>query len=232
MTNEPHIALPEYWLPRPDMQLGAEVHRKLEAIYQAAVGQGGPAWIDPQLPVPVWQFLCWLTDVKGHLLHGTGDPGIALFEPRQSNDVGEFGNRKAVYAASDGIWPMFFAVSDRSRYPMTISNAAIRVEMPEGLSRPHYFFSMSDVVLAQKPWREGVVYVLPRAGFEQESPYRWQGMPVLTNHWASPEAVQPLAKLRVRPEDFPFLARVRAHNDEVLGRRVAAKPNGFPWIED
>ena len=222
---------PDYWLPRPIMELNAPVLEKLEAIYQATIAQGDQGWIDPQLPVPLWQFLCWLTDHKGHLLHGTGDPNITLFEPRQSNDVGEFGNRKAVYAASDGIWPMFFAVSDRSRYHMTISNAAVRLELPGGPSEPHYFFSMSDNVLAQKPWREGVVYVLPKTGFEEERGYSWEGMRVHTNHWACLESVQPLAKLCVRPEDFPFLAQVRAHNDEVLWQRATANPNGFPWIE-
>ncbi len=96
------------------------------------------------------------------MLHGSGNPDIEVFEPKQSNDIAEFGNRKAVYAASDGIWPMFFAVVDRAHYSMTINNAAIRLESPKGdLSEPYYFFSLTDKILQKKPFRDGVVYILP-----------------------------------------------------------------------
>lgn len=47
------------------------------------------------------------------MLHGTGEPDIALFEPRQPEDLSEFGGRRAVFAAMDGIWPMYFAILDR-----------------------------------------------------------------------------------------------------------------------
>ncbi|MEU1003082.1 hypothetical protein [Streptomyces tibetensis] len=40
------------------------------------------------------------------LLHGSGDPAIRRFEPRQPDDSSEFGNRRAVFAADDGLWPM------------------------------------------------------------------------------------------------------------------------------
>ncbi|WP_159030652.1 MULTISPECIES: hypothetical protein [Streptomyces] len=40
------------------------------------------------------------------LLHGSGDPAIRRFEPRQPDDSSEFGNRRAVFAADDELWPM------------------------------------------------------------------------------------------------------------------------------
>lgn len=222
------MQLPDYWLPRPPLSLDAEVLHQLEALY-ATVALGRGDWME-ELPLPAWQFLCWLTDRKGHLLHGTGDPAIPCFEPRQSNDAGEFGGRKAVYAASDGIWPIFFAVVDRERYPMTLTNAAIRVEGPEGRAQEsYYYFALTDQVLARQPWREGVVYVLPKEGFEQESPRQVEGAIIHTNHWASLNPVKPLAKLRVRPSDFPFLGQIRPQDDQELMKRIRANPEGFPW---
>ncbi len=223
--------IPAYWLPRPAMHFDSKTESRLEAIYEHSVLPGKGLWVRRKLPVPTWQFLCWLTDVKGHLVHGTGDASIRRFEPRQSNDVSEFGNRKAVYAASDGIWAMFFGVVNRSTYRMTIHNAAVRLELPAGqTTEPYYFFSMTDSVLAQQPWRGGVVYVLPRDGFEQQPPFCNGDFRVHTNQWASLKAVKPLAKIRFQPQEFPFLEAIRAHDDEVLAERVKADPNGFPWI--
>ena len=165
-------------------------------------------------------------------MHGSGHATILEFEPRQSNDVDEFGNRKAVYAASDGIWPMFFAIVDRSRYNMTIMNAAIRLEAPSGeLSGPFYFFSLTDKVLIKQPWREGFVYILPKAGFEEQALRRFGDFLIHSNHWANLQPVEPLAKFRVRPTDFPFLREIRGQDDEVVAQRAAANPDGFPWLD-
>lgn len=225
------MQLPAYWLPRPEFRLDAPTLERLEALYQTSIAPGKGKWVD-ELPVPAWQFLSWLVESKNHLLHGTGDPEIERFEPCQSNDAGEFGNRKAVYAASDGIWPMFFAVINRTKYHMGIINAAVELEWPDGTrTQPYYYFSVTDHVLAQEPWREGVVYVLPREGFEEEPARERDGMRIQTNHWASLEPVRPLAKLRVRPEDFPFLRQIRPHDQERLWQRIEADPGGFPWLD-
>jgi hypothetical protein len=226
------MEMPAYWLPRPAMNLTQDDTAALEAIFDARLALGRGDWLDETLPIPKWQFLCWLADEKGLLLHGTGNPDIAAFEPRQSNDVSEFGNRKAVYAASDGLWPMFFAVVDRANYSMTIVNAAIRVESPAGeISQPYYFFSMTDTALAQQPWRDGVIYILPRDGFEEQAGDLIQNHRIHTNHWANLQPVRPLAKLKVAPDDFPFLAQVRGQDDALLAERFEANPDGFPWVE-
>jgi hypothetical protein len=214
------------------MNLRDEAVAKLETMFRFQIAQGEGGWLEDALPVPTWQMLCWLADTKDVLLHGTGDPEITVFEPRQSNDVAEFGNRKAVYAASDGLWAMFFAIVDRVRYRMTIVNAAIRLETPDSpMGQPHYFFSLTDTVLKEAPWREGVVYILPRRGFEEERGYQFEETQVHTNHWASLEPVCPRAKVRVSPQDFPFLSQIRGQDDDVLAARAEANPNGFPWVE-
>jgi hypothetical protein len=49
---------------------------------------------------------------------------------------------------------------------------------------------------------------------------------------ASPVSVNPVAKLAVEPEDFPFLDRIRGHDDERVWTRAPADPDGFPWHDE
>ena len=117
-------------------------------------------------------------------LHGSGDPNIALFEPRQSNDLNDFGNQKAIYAASDGLWAMFFAIVDRDRVT-SITNACVRLEDDTGaVHGPLYVFSVSQSALAKSALANG--HGLPPAALNlhhsaahgiwlQQSPYRPAG---------------------------------------------------------
>ena len=74
-----------------------------------------------------------------------------------------------------------------------------------------------------------VIYILPRESFEREAPQQVDENEIWFPHWISQESARPLARLKVGPEDFPFLAQIHGHNDEKLTRLAAADPNGFPW---
>jgi hypothetical protein len=117
------MQLTPHMLTRPPMELDPQDLATFERLYAEVVEHGVGAEIPYDLSAPKWQFLCYLTDNKGVLVHGSSKPDIAEFEPRQSEDVGEFGNRKAVYAASDALWAMYFAVTDRSRGVYSLHNA-------------------------------------------------------------------------------------------------------------
>jgi hypothetical protein len=91
---------------------------------------GGPVAYD--LGAPKWQWLCHVAERGDVVLHGSPNPGIDRFEPRQSNDTAEFGNRRAVYAAADGIWPMYFAIVDRSAGGVSLVNSCHRIERRTG----------------------------------------------------------------------------------------------------
>jgi hypothetical protein len=77
-----------------------------------------------------------------------------------------------------------------------------------------YNFSVNQDQIDEKPWREGALYLLPREVFRRlqltEHAY--------ANEWACEQEITPLAKLLVRPEDFPFLDRVEGHDDSELIR--------------
>ncbi|MFZ0216765.1 MAG: hypothetical protein WAM30_12600 [Candidatus Dormiibacterota bacterium] len=185
--------------------------------------------IDYPLAAPKWQFLCHVADRRGFVLHGSGRPDIARFEPRKADDVNEFGNQAAVYAAADGIWPIYFAVLDRDRFGIGIHlNSCVRVP---GEPDPYYFFSVTRTALEREPWRSGTVYLLPRCGFEAEAAIETPGRTVQSAQMRSANVVTPVARLTVEPRDFPFLHRVRGHDDAVTIARARADPSGFPWVD-
>jgi len=227
------MEVPSYYLPRPPMDRDAATLAAFERLYADAVARGDGGVIDYTLPIPRWQLLCYLADNKEIVLHGSGETDIARFEPRKSNDVDPFGDRSAVYAASDGIWPIFFAITDKVRYNVSLVNACFRIaEAPGELSHPFYFFSITEAALRERPWRRGMIYLLPRGTFERQPPKRRGDAEIDIAQWASLVSVTPLAKLPVGPDDFPFLAAIRGHDDKTLFERATADPEGFPWMDE
>jgi len=227
------VQLPSYYLPRPEVDLTPETIAAFERLYAEAVEPGTGMEIDYRLSAPKWQFICYVCDNKSVLVHGSGNPNIEEFEPRQSNDTEEFGNRKAVYASSDGLWAMYFAIVDRDRYVKSLVNACFRVIEKDGSKSVHYyFFSINDDALPNGPWRTGTIYILPRDGFEQQAMVDYQDADIEIAQWASLSEVKPLAKITVEPHDFPFLSQIRGHNLDVLRQRTIRNPGGFPWLED
>jgi len=190
-------------------------------------------FVDYRLPYPKWQYLSHLCETKELVLHGSQNQGISIVEPRQANDKKAFSNQRAIYATTDGIWVLYFAILDRKKYPeMTLFNSCLRARISaDQLSDPMYFFSITCSVLLQKPWCEGMIYILPRQSFEQEASQQVQGVEIVFPHWISPLPADPVAKLHVGPQDFPFLAQIHGHNEEKLVQLATANPSGFPWPE-
>jgi hypothetical protein len=232
MKGVTQMMLPDYWLTRPGENLDESAHSAFDELLNTTLTTGGCPTIQFTLPWPKWQFLCHLADHHDIALHGSGDPNIALFEPRQSNDLNEFGNQKAVYAASDGLWAMFFAIVDRERV-MSITNACVRLADETGtLNGPFYVFSVSQSALPDQPWRTGTVYLLPRNTFTSQPPMAFGSSQVHIAQLASFVSVQPFAKLTVTPADFPFLMQIRGHDDQRLQEYATALQTGAPWPND
>lgn len=226
------IQVPPYFLPRPLLDLSPATLAAFSRLYVESVQPGSGLTLNYTLATPKWQFLCWLCDTRDVLLHGSGNSDIHEFEPRQSNDVDEFGNRQAVYAASDGLWPLYFAIVDRDRYVRSLVNGCFRVVEDDGsVSQPYYFFSVNLDALAHQPWRTGTIYILPRAGFEQQPRAEYRGAVIEIAQWASLVPVRPLARLHVSPADFPFLAQIHGHDMAEISRRAEREPGGFPWLD-
>ena len=177
-----------------------------------------------------WHFLCGLADRREIAFHGTGDPNIECFEPRKPIDFAPFGDQKAVFATSDPIWAMFYAIVDRGRYRLTLNNGCILLMDTEGArGLPHYYFSITGSALHRRPWRTGHVYFLPADSFVEQPAGPYAGGVARVPQLASPVAVTPFARLRVAPEDFPFLAQIRGHEDDRLAEYARAVMAAAPW---
>jgi hypothetical protein len=223
------MMLPDYWLTRPSVNFDSSTQNAFDELLHTIFAIGGCPTIPFTLPWPKWQFLCYLADHRDIALHGSGNPSIALFEPRQSNDLNEFGNQRAVYAASDGLWAMFFAIADRDRVE-SITNACVRLVDDTGsLHGPYYVFSVSQSALPSQPWRTGTVYLLPRGTFTVQPPMAFGSYQVQFAQLASLVPVEPLAKLTVTPADFPLLMQIRGHDDQRLQEYATALQSGAPW---
>jgi len=224
------MVLPEYWRARPPMKLDDQTRSAFDTLLMTIRSPAATLLIPYTLMAPKWQFLCYIVEHHAIVLHGTGDSNISTFEPRQPVDLNPFGNQRAVYAAGDGLWPMFYAIVDRTRYPMSINNACVRLAEETGyVSEPYYVFSISQTALAQQPWRTGFVYLLPSESFAVQLPQHVGAYEIRVPQFASPIAVTPLARLEILPDDFPFLSDIRGHEDTRLHEYAQAMQTGGPW---
>ncbi len=212
----------------------AETLASFEALYYEQVAAGTSELITYTLEAPKWQFLCYLTDTKDVLLHGSVQEDITEFELRQAVDAYAFGNQKAIYAASDGIWPLYFAIINMRRHRnISRLNACSRLLDQKGkVGEAHYFFSLNREVLEAEPWCPGTIYVLPKATFVQEPVQTKRGTEYQSAQRASLVSVKPLAKLSVEPKDFPFLEQMRGHDTAMVSKLAREDPEGFPWLDE
>jgi hypothetical protein len=177
-----------------------------------------------------WKFLCGVADRRRIAFHGTGDAAIESFEPRRPVDFAPFGDQKAVFATSDPIWAMFYAIVDRDGHEITLNNGCIEVLDSSGRpGTPHYYFSISLQALEERPWRSGYVYLLPADSFVEQPAGPYGRNTARVPQLASPVPVAPFARLRVSPGDFPFLAQIRGHEDERLAEYAQAVMAAAPW---
>jgi hypothetical protein len=180
--------------------------------------------------VTPWQFLSGLADCREIAFHGTGDPNIGSFEPREPVDFAPFGQQKAVFATSDPIWAMFYAIVDRDRYPLTLNNGCILLMDAKGRpGLPYYYFSITRSAVHRRPWRTGYVYFLPTESFAEQPAGTYAGHVARIPQLASPAAVTPFARLQVAANDFPFLAQIRGHEDDRLAEYARAVMAAAPW---
>jgi hypothetical protein len=160
------------------------------------------------VPVPRVEFLRWLAEERGVLFHGSSRDDLAALEPiRLSRDTTEFGDRQAVYATSDPVWAIYFATLRRGT-PFSTRNGSL------GRARstlyPRWYFFSARTPDGRPRFGRGSLYVLPRDGFVLQPPL---GGAIDTAQWASTNAVQPLVRIDVGPEDFPFREHVVTHSE-------------------
>lgn len=177
----------------PPFMLGAGPRPEFDEFLEP----GRSSLIDYRLDVPKHEFLSYLVHTRSYLLHGTAAPDLDEVKPMLATDY-DARSIEAVFATSDGIWPLFFAALDRGRAG-SLWNGCYQVRRGSVLHRYYFFFTEADP-RDEAIWQDGAIYVLPR---EQFAP-TW-----IPNEWVSPRPVRAVAKLVVSPSDFPFKERVK-----------------------
>ena len=125
--------------------------------------------------VPRLVFLEWLTR-RGYLLHGSSRADLVCFDPRAPKDLSpdEFSKRTAVFASSDGVWALMYALRDRTKV-RRILNMALQVKEGDRWSQMRYFLSFAPIDSAVIDGRSllsaGSMYVFAPEGFEQMPEY-------------------------------------------------------------
>lgn len=171
-------------------------------IYQEAFNQDGSIKYDSSYPKH--RFLQYLSFNKQMLFHGSNYKEIAEFYPRrQTLYNGEY--EDAVFSTSDGIWPIFYAVFNRSKLIGNFRNGCIESKNNDRF----YFFSLSLETINNKPWTDGIVYIFSRDTFNKVG----KGL-VTFDEWISKEPVKPLLKLEVGIRDFIFYNKVSIHRSQ------------------
>jgi hypothetical protein len=196
--------------PAPVLTLDTQKLDAFESLFLQTRRLGPGAAIDYNITYPKHEFLRYLVDRKPILLHGSNYSDLNVLLPvRFSTDARAAMNRETVFAAADGILPMFFAILDRENYVGTISNGAYRLPDATGSATNHYFFSLNAEMLKLGPFRRGWIYLLPKDKFKLAA----DGYGVVLEEWISKEPVQVLAKLSISPEDFPLLDAIWGHDE-------------------
>jgi hypothetical protein len=133
------MELPDYWIPCPDLEINDAEKLFFDGIFETIIKSGKNQMIEYSSLTPKWKFLSYLTKQYSYVLHGSGNNNIKIFEPRQPIDLTTFGNQKAVYAAADGIWPIFYAMLNRTKHPTPLCNGCMYIKDANGiLSGPFY----------------------------------------------------------------------------------------------
>ena len=223
-------------MERPPLSVDDATHAAVDEFFSVVQPEGadGPVDVDPivhgEAGVTPWHFLCGLAERREIAFHGTGDPRIQSFEPREPIDFAPFGAQRAVFATTDPIWAMFYAIVDRDRYRLTLNNGCILLmDADGGRDLPYYYFSVTGGALHERPWLTGYVYLLPAETFVAQPAGTYAGHDARVPQLASPVAVTPFARLKVTPDDFPFLAQIRGHDDDRLAEYAQAVMAAAPW---
>jgi len=227
----------EACLRPPALDISEQAASAFAELFGEVQAQGPAAEIAYSLPYPKYLFLEYLADRHGLMLHGSNNRDLDLLKPiRFSSDSREFGNQAAIYATQDPLWALFFAILDRNAITGSINNGAIQLRGDDGSVLRRYFFTVEAESLKKSPWIPGAMYILPRLNAEPDPDHanvRYEKYTLEVSHWLYRDEVQPIAKLMVKPDDFPFLNCIWGYAAEAYHRRMdTASLAGWPFLED
>jgi hypothetical protein len=122
----------------PSYTPGAAPRADMDGILERARN----GFIDYGLDVPKHEFLSYLVHERGYVLHGTASQDLDAVRPMVAVDY-DARTLEAVFATSDGIWPLFFATLDRARAG-SLWNGCYQIRRGSVIHRYYFFFTEAD----------------------------------------------------------------------------------------
>jgi hypothetical protein len=180
-----------------------------DALLDEALAGDPQTPIHYNLPYPKSEFHTYVCDWRGVVAHGSPLKDLAVLEPvRKSHDSSEFGNRQQIFCSPDALWAMWFAILDKDLYRGT-NNACIRSGSGNGRVK-YYYFQLPVENKEDPPYTAGAVYLCRPEDFPDK--HIIQPLPFFNaevEQWGSAQPVKPLARIGVKPWDFPYLGHVQ-----------------------
>lgn len=190
-----------FFIQMPSISIQHEEMKEYDRITEQASKNKGI--IDYDCMYPKFRFIAYMCEQKKLIAHGTNHPSIEQFEIRkQTLFNGKY--VEAVFGTKDAIWPVFYAVFNRSKLHGNFRNGCFRIAN-EGES--YYFFSLTKQTMEAEPWTDGYIYFLSDRTFVRD---RHSG--IYFDEWISREPVYPSYRLAVTSQDFPLLKKVSIHS--------------------
>jgi hypothetical protein len=185
------------------------IEKRFEEIYESLLQNGTEKFTVLGEGVPKVDFFRWLVEKKGLLLHGSNNQEIIELEPRQANCTSKaFGNLSAVYAVTDPVLPIFYAIKDIEKFRGTAKSGYSETE-GDILSKRQYKFAISKDLLEKEPWSNGAVYIVSKHLFTQGHDDEGR----LIDEWACAVPVEPIGKIEVSVNDFPYFDEIKGLED-------------------
>lgn len=201
--NVVSLLLKVLFYPSPKFEVSKEEESQFDEIYEKTMVQQDKH-IDYNLQIPKMKFIKYISKHKNLMLHGSNANSIKVFEPKKET-LYEGTLATAIFATRDPIWSVFYAVFQRRSLIKNFRNGCLTAD---GKTYYH-FYSLKEQTVLNGPWTSGELYFLPDKAFKHSGGGRIQ-----FDEWVSSEAVEPVLKLAVEPEDFYFLHKVSIHGEK------------------
>jgi hypothetical protein len=196
------------FISAPESLSNQRYREMLEGLYQSIIDGKSSKVIVLQEDISGADFLNFLVAKQDFLFHGSNCTNIDILTPTiQENYRGNEIN--GVFASSDALWAMFFAIVNRECYRGSLRNGSFLLRNPDGKSERFYFFSINKEMEGKEAWKAGSVYILPRDSFKQTGTGSLR-----FDEWVSEVPVIPMGKIDISPVDFPLLEQVSTHDEQ------------------
>jgi hypothetical protein len=119
-------------------QVGPNIAFEFNQVFNTSLEYLAERPIEYNLPYPKVDFLNYLCNWRGLVVHGTSIPDLKVLQSiRQSTDSTEFGNHMQIFCSPDAIRAIWFAILDKSKFLITWIRSSIASRLEDEILQIH-----------------------------------------------------------------------------------------------